>query len=516
MNMNLDHELNLSLTPGVAGRLAKHSLLSEAAPTRQRVVSTYFDTPDQRLRRERVVVGYRKSGSEWLSSVRRCGRPLHRQAKTAEWEAASEPGELDFSHVEDESLRAWLESLRDELQPAFTTSFTRSAWLLEPRDGVRIELSLDRGWIEAAGRRQPICEVELDLVAGGVADLFSTAGKLQTELRLHPEAANMIQRGYQACVDAPRQAVKALPIATDGRMSTISGFRTIALACLRHLQSNEQGVRESDSPEFVHQARVAIRRLRSAIRVWKPLLPADFVADFDPLWQALAARLGDTRNWDVFNSETLPTIIDRFPASPEVARLADYAQRRCAMHRQAARQALSSLDYSRLLLDFPARLLDLPEDTEQRLADFAPRCLQKRAKQVRRLAAEAMDGDAAARHRLRVAYKRLRYALEFFAPLFSGEALRQYHLAASELQEVLGRLNDLSVAVQLIDEALPDDQRGDLCCWLEQQSEALLPELGRMLDAFRQQVAPWKRTASAQLELSPIATSPSGASPLAA
>jgi triphosphatase len=76
--------------------------------------------------------------------------------------------------------------LREELRPAFTTSFTRSAWLLEPRDGVRIELALDRGWIEAEGRRQPICEVGLELLSGGVADLFSAAGELQSDLVAAP------------------------------------------------------------------------------------------------------------------------------------------------------------------------------------------------------------------------------------------------------------------------------------------------------------------------------------------
>ena len=75
--------------------------------------------------------------------------PASRQGDHREWEVVAAPGDLDFSQVDDRELRQWLESLRDDLRPAFTTSFTRSAWLLEPRDGVRIELALDRGWIEA-------------------------------------------------------------------------------------------------------------------------------------------------------------------------------------------------------------------------------------------------------------------------------------------------------------------------------------------------------------------------------
>ena len=93
-----------------------------------------------------------------------------------------------------------------------------------------------------------------------------------------------------------------------------------------------------------------------------------------------------------------------------------------------------------MLLDFTAALLALPDSEARRLDVFAPACLEKRAKQVRQKAAEALAGDATERHRPRVAYKRLRYALEFFALLFPGELLRDYHRLASGLQEILGRL----------------------------------------------------------------------------
>jgi len=420
--MGIETALNLSLRPAVASRLAKHPLLSDAKPIRQRVTNTYYDTADQRLRGERVVVRQDRKGSNWLSSVHRMPLPDGRQRPGSAWETKAAPGPLDFSHVDDDALRAWLESLRDELRPAFTTRCTRSAWLLEPRAGVRIELALERGWIEAQGRRQAICEVGLELLSGGVSDLFSTAGELQMGLSLHPEAASRSQRGYRVMAGESLQAVKAQAIATQAGMTVIAAFRGVAVACLNHLQSNERGLHESDSPEFVHQARVAIRRLRSAMRVWKKRLPQEFVARFDPCWQELARELGDTRNWDVFIDETLPSIVAAFPESVAIARLSQHAQERRSRHRQAARRRLQAADYSRLLLDFTAAVLALPDSDPRRLDAFAPRCLDKRARQVMQMAEQALDGDAPARHRLRVAYKRLRYALEFFAPLFPGAA----------------------------------------------------------------------------------------------
>lgn len=491
--MGIETALNLSLTPGVASRLARHPLLTDAKPMREKVTSTYYDTPDLRLQRESVVVSDRKRGSTRLSSVSRLAQSGIRQAGHREWPLAGAPGELDFSHVADHGLRQWLESVREDLRPAFTTSVTRSAWLLEPRAGVRIELALDRGWIEAEGRRQPICELGLELLAGGVADLFSAAGELQSDLSLHPETTSLSQRGYRVLSEQSLQVVKAPPVVIDAEMTAIGAFRTIARSCVKHLQSNEQGVRESDNPEFVHQARVAIRRLRSAIRVWKPLLPEEFVSSFDPLWQTLARQLGETRNWDVFVGDTLPAIVAAFPACGEVDRLSHYARRRCTINRQAARSALKSVDYSRLLLEFTAAVLALPVEGEARRVDaFAPRCLDKRAKQVRRLAGEALQGDATARHSLRVAYKRLRYALEFFAPLFPGELLRHYHVAASGLQELLGRLNDLAVATELIGEALPSERGDVLRCWLAGQTDSLLPEFVVALNDFHGHAVPWR------------------------
>lgn len=491
--MSIETELNLSMTPGVASRLVKHPLLTGARPIRQRVIHTYFDTPDLRLQRERVLVQHRKKGAMGMSSVRRLASTESKHSARRVWEVAGDLGELDFSHVDDEGLRHWLEALRQDLRPAFTAHFTRSVWVLEPRKGVRIEMALERGWIEAEGRRQPICEVELDLLSGRMTDLYAAAGELQSNFALHPVGASKSQRGYRVLTEQTTQAVKAVPVDIDAAMTPIAAFRSIALNCLKHLQSNEQGLRECENPEFVHQARVAIRRLRSAFRVWKPLLPEKFIAGFDPQWQALARKLGETRNWDVFLAETLPSVRTTFPSSADVAYLTEYARHQASVNRQAAREALSAIDYSRLLLAFTASVLALPEGEQQRVDALAPRCLRKRARQVASLAAEALDGDAAARHRLRVAYKRLRYALEFFAPLFPGEALRNYHLSASALQEILGRLNDLAVASDLSTEALPGVNGGAIRHWLEEQTISLLPQLDALLQDFDQQPVPWAK-----------------------
>ncbi len=490
--MGTETEIKLSLSARAASQLAKQAMLSNIAPARQLLINTYYDTPDNSLRRERVVVRHRQKGRQCLLTVKTAPVPAGGLAQRSEWEVPSRSGEFDFAHVDSDRLRALLESLRDQLRPAFTTRFRRDSWLLEPRAGVCIELALDRGWIEARAQRQTIREVELELLAGEVIDLFEVAAALQASLPMHPESSSKSERAYRLLVDLPLLAVKSLPVATEAGMPTLGAFRLIVLACLTHLQCNEQGVCQSDDPEFVHQARVAIRRLRSAIRLWRPLLPEPFVARFDPLWQELAAKLGDARNWDVFLAETLPMLGEACAGTLAVDRLSRYAARRCADSRKAARRALKSADYSRLLIDFTAAVLALSETDAGSLGRFVPRCLNKRAKRVKERAVAALGLDVVALHRLRVAFKQLRYAVEFFTPMLAGPALEKYHQSATGLQEVLGRLNDVTVASKLTAEAPPASRDQAIRDCLAARTEALLPEFGELLQDFQRQPMPWK------------------------
>lgn len=489
--MATETEIKLSLSARAASRLSGHPLLLAVEPQRQLLVNIYYDTPDRRLQREKVVVRDRCKGRDWFFTVKTVGAMSGGLAQRNEWEAPGQRGEFDLSHVDDERVRRLLESLRQDLQPIFTTRYWRKTWLLDTTGGGRCEVALDRGWVETAERRQTICEVEIEHLAGSLSGIFAVARELQADLHLHPEGCSKSERAYRLLANLPPTAIKALPVPTTANMSVIGAFRLIAQSCLAHLQNNEQGVWASDEPEFVHQARVAIRRLRSAMRLWEPLLPESFVATYDPAWQQLAAQLGETRNWDVFLAETLPLLAAVFAGQSAVDRLSSHARTACGGSRRRTKRVLQAADCSRLLLDFSAAVVDLPEGGGS-LGDFVPRCMRKRARRVEERAACAVGADAAARHRLRVAFKQLRYGVEFFWPLLVGPRLADYHQVASRLQELLGRLNDLAVAVQLTAQALPGHESEPICAWLNSVAESLLPELRTLLAEFQQRPAPWQ------------------------
>lgn len=490
--MAVETELKLSLPAAAAAALRRHPLLAAAKPAMQRLANVYYDTPDLDLLRAGVALRHRRNARGWLLTVKSAEPASGGLARRSEWEAPSQPGVFDFSHVDDKRLRRRLERLRPALQPAFVTDFRRSAWLLEPAAGVRVELAFDRGSIRHGERAAPICEVELELLAGPPSALFDLALALQADLPLRPESASKAERGYRLFRgEAPQPArAGASPLAAD--MAPLAAFRAVAFDCLDQLLKNEAGAHAGDDPEFVHQARVAVRRLRSALRFWAPLLPADFAAAWRPAWRDFAQRLGAARNLDVFVGEVLPPLLAAFPGHRGLRALPAQIERQRARARREVRAAFTAPVSGRLALAFAAALHALPDgDDEVALADFAARRLRRQARAAARLAA----GLAAApetHHRLRIAAKHLRYALEFLAPLYPKKALRRYLGQAAALQEVLGRLNDVDFAQSFVAGRRGLADADLLRGWLAGQAVLLREGLPAALRAFLGADAPWR------------------------
>lgn len=490
--MALETEIKLALSPATTKRLSAHPMFADQLPQQLQLSNTYYDTPDWRLQKKRLAVRFRKKGDDWLLTIKRDAASPGGLARRSEWEAPAQPGQFDFSHVDSPKIRRFLESLSSELVPLFTTDFTRDLWLVTPSENVRVEVAVDKGKIIAGKRQESICEVELELLEGEIGDLFQVALTLQNSLPLHPQISSKAERGYRLTAGGGLSPVKATAVVLEPSDTALAAYRKTVFACLTQLQGNERGLRETDAPEYVHQSRVAIRRLRSAIRVWRPLLPAEYVTDFDPRWRRIAASLGDTRNWDVFIAEILPPLAKAFPQHPGPLALDQHANERLAVARKAAKASITGRAYSHLLLEFTTATLALPESPKPSLPKFAPSCLEKCAKKVVNLARLTRDVAPEARHDLRVALKRLRYALEFFASLLPAQRLERYLSRVTPLLDLLGRLNDLAVAEQLI-VSTSDDPPSDLVRgWLAGRSDLMLGELDDRLGGFLGHPTPWR------------------------
>ena len=198
--MAQETELKLSLEAHELPRLLSHPLLAApAAP--QRLLNTYFDTPDLALQAHRMAVRERQAGGQWLLTVKTAGTSTGGLSRRQEWEGPSTPGALDFaSLVDDAALAAELMALRPALQPLFATDFERRRWVLA-HAGAQIEVALDLGQIHVPGTglTQPLLELELELLTGPEPALPALAGQLrqtpQGPLRLTPVDISKAQRG---------------------------------------------------------------------------------------------------------------------------------------------------------------------------------------------------------------------------------------------------------------------------------------------------------------------------------
>ena len=196
----METELKLSLQAQNLPRLLAHPLLS-ASGSKQRLLNTYFDTPELALQQARMAVRERLSGDQWLLTIKTAGQSTGGLSRRQEWEGPTTPGALQFDQlVDDAALSQTLMTLRPQLQAMFCTDFERQRWVVA-HGGAQIEVALDQGRIHVPGteRSEPILELELELLNGPESALMALADVLrqtpQGPVQLTPSDASKAQRG---------------------------------------------------------------------------------------------------------------------------------------------------------------------------------------------------------------------------------------------------------------------------------------------------------------------------------
>lgn len=472
-------ELKLHIGPADAARLPTHPLLDGIMPTRRRLVSTYYDTPNRDLQRYGIALRFRQIGRDWLLTVKGGDPARGGLATRAEWETARARGDFDFSHVDDAGLRHFLETQRPRLVAVFTSDFTRTAWTL-PHGSSTIEVALDRGHLLANGRRESISELEMELVGTGHAsDLFDLALGLATEFSLYPAPASKAERGYALFDNLPAAPVRAASSAVPPDTTLIAAFRHLALDCLDHLQRNHAGLMAGDDPEFMHQSRVAIRRLRSLLGLFKPVLPPAIIDRYTAPWREVARAMGASRDWDVLLGETLPRLPVGTLSESRLRRVTAAARRARDTALREARAQLSLPGYGAFLLYFTNDLLALDAASSDRkrvpLDAYAEQRITARLRKIRRAIRRHGLRDEQRRHALRIALKKLRYGLDFFDAALPAKQRKRLSREASVAQQILGRLNDQQTARRLLTGCGPTVP--GLEDWLDAEDARLLAEL---------------------------------------
>jgi inorganic triphosphatase YgiF len=460
---NREIELKLDLGAEGAEALKRHPMLGGDPSKAADQVSTYFDTPDQALRAAGFALRVREARGGFVQTVKQSEGASAGLFDRPEWEAEVKGPELDFDAAAETPLGKILDKkLRKRLKPLIKVEVHRSTWKLE-HEGSRIELILDEGSVTGGKGSQDIAEVELELLDGKAAHLIDAARTLADKVPLRLGVLTKSERGYRLADGKAGKVVKSEAIELRPDMKAADGFAAIALACLRHFRLNEALVMEKQDPSALHQTRVAMRRLRSAFILFRPVIADEEYERLREEIRWFTNQLGDARNSDV--------LLKRFSGDKK-NEAAEMLRERLQAERESAYAAVLEALGSRQLRVMMIDLVAWIETGKWRsasgmaampLPDFASGRLDKRWRKVKKGGAALTQLDPEPRHQLRIEVKKLRYAVEFLASLTkSGEAADKqgaFVAALEEMQEQLGELNDVETARIMLANILGEDDR---------------------------------------------------------
>ncbi|MFT3727102.1 MAG: CHAD domain-containing protein [Terricaulis sp.] len=453
--MAREFELKLEIPAAAASKVMALPWLAEVSgEDAKRMHAIYFDTPKCTLRQRGISLRVRRIGNKHIQTVKATNGsgafPLDRH----EWEREVAGDKPDLRFVGGTPLESFSRrKLRRSLTPLFEVKVERNAYPVQSANS-DIEVAIDRGSISTTTSNMAFCEIELELKRGASAELARLARRLAEEAPVSLGLKSKADRGFDLRSEQTPIVHRAekLTVAEDARNDR--AFQLIGWSCLRQIALNADGVKAGDN-EAVHQMRVGLRRLRALMSIFKDLIdgPETDVIEGELEW--LTNELGPARELQVFLEGTL---------GPRGARGVDeeslQSVRETVMsHRDAAlervRIALNGDRFRELVLRTALWVLagDWSDNAasdgvapDGALKPFAAKVLSKRSKKICKRIEKVAELDARSRHKLRIDVKKLRYAAEFFAPMFGAKkAYKHFNAVLRELQDSLGRVNDISV-----------------------------------------------------------------------
>lgn len=445
-------ELKFEVSPQDLKRLTAHPALA-GAPERVSLSTVYFDTPDGDLRAAGLSLRVRRKAGKYVQTLKRTrSSDLFDRD---EWEAETSRFAPNLSLLADTPVAELLDENAMALRAQFSLKVNRQIHLVQDGDTV-IEVSVDRGEVHAGDLMEPLLELELELKEGSPERLYAFAETLFAIAPIRLSFDTKSDRGHRLVSGALGDARKAEALSLTPKMSTQTAFRCIARACLVQLAGNTQALHRERRPEALHQARIALRRLRSAMSVFRSILRDGAYAGVRAELKWAAGELDLARDLDVF--------IGGVEAAPDAPGKTPYLKRLSLSRGKAYDQGLAALDtprFAKLLLD-AALWVETGEWTrhpepeqaaarEQPVADFACRVLDDRRRRLKRVGKGLEGQDPEARHQVRIEAKKLRYAAEFLENAFPDAAKRRRRFieALKALQDALGALNDIAVGADI-------------------------------------------------------------------
>ena len=478
-----------------------------AASSARKLTTIYFDTADSDLQQRRIALRVRRDGrkapvmtlkwtpaaSEGLFSRGEIEIPVARALPDLSL-FGGEMGELVRRLVGDKPLEA-----------RYETRVSRVLRLVN-RGAARIEVAFDEGQFVAGERTRPLREVELELKSGEARELYEFAATVAESLPLRLDIVSKAERAWRLATGVLSSPVKIKPAALPAELILDEAIARIILGNIDHFVANWASLREGDDPEAIHQMRVALRRLRAALAMFKRVIPCAEFELFRAEARDLASAMGPARDCDA-----LRELVEGGP----LAHLGDKRNFAPLLEALEARRLEAYKDV-RALLESPqptSFVMRVSAFVERRgwrnsvsgpqltsltepVAVFASEALERLYKRVLRRGKNLAELPDEARHQARIALKNLRYGCEFFAPSFAETRDGSGFIRGTALlQNLLGAHNDEASAEHFL--SLPHDldaarAAGVVTGWFARGSLIADEKLARSWKKFKQARPFWR------------------------
>jgi triphosphatase len=419
----------------------------------QRLLAIYYDTVDDRLAASNVSVRLRREGRRWVQTAKApTADPLRRLEHNV---VLTVPRTVEAPAVDlglHDGTPAGLairnalgisdaKSATASLVERFRTEVSRLTQV-EEFEGACVELALDSGKIVAGKRSMAICELEMELKSGPMESLFRLAAQRASPHGLWLSSVSKARRGMRLATGDAVDAVSAEVLSVDTHSGEERFFVEVVESCLRQILGNASEIcAGAADEELVHQLRVGLRRLRTALREL-----GSFAGGLDPAWekafraafQALGAHRDEVTVLPAFRKEMARAGLE-CPVALAAVSVAPSPE-----------AVVQSPEFQHALLDVMSFCYKMPAKSD---LSGARRRLKQRVGSRLALLYKNMKRDAkhfnrlpsSRQHRVRKRLKRLRYLAEFSSPLFGTRRVGRYLKQWREAQDALGDQNDQRV-----------------------------------------------------------------------
>jgi triphosphatase len=499
-----ENEMMLHVPAEHRARLLGHLAPRGALLEGKHEVTTYFDTPDLVLAQAGFSLRVRRSGGLRVQTASAVEGWYGLEQRRSRWEWPIEHDAPDLGLLAGTLVPDGIVGqLNGRLEPVFVTDIRRTAYGLRLGRDIEVAAALDQGSITAGTTTELISELELGLTKGAPGPFYRFVLELHATIPLTILGEGKAERGQRMRTGVAVAAHKSTDMCLSRDADVAGAFRQVAEDCLGHLVAN-QAAAFAGSFGGVHQMRVALRRLRSALVLFDKHLKRGRRKQLDAGLQRFGRVLGEMRDWDVFCLETLPAATAAKPGE-------DWAGLRKAAEaeRQAAYVQLRDELAGRITTEFmltlaaesaaePATSALVNRSGHRSLLEQAPKMLDRVAHKVTKGGRGLKHQSEQDLHELRKSLKKLRYSVDFFGGLYDYKQVRVYVQHCKGLQEELGAMNDASVAVSLTqklsrtDPARLSGLAEKLLHWTCQSRDGALSQLANGWHEFKGAAPFWK------------------------